>query len=172
MAQLLGFGTGTVNFFGRYAWMGAGEGGIHAVAWTEPEEPQAALGSHLHQLAYPDNFQKHLAARGELQIAYEHEATDLRDLTLRGEFLYTANGRGGFRVFDVANIDNKGFSERFTSSPPARTSTSPRPPGCSSSPSPTRRSRGWSAATWAISCAIRAPWPCSSNTGSSPTRRG
>lgn len=117
MAQLLGFGTGTVNFFGRYVWMGAGEGGIHAVAWTEQEEPQAALGSHLHKLAYPDNFQRHFAAKGKLKLAYEHEATDLRDLTLRGEFLYTANGRGGFRVFDVANIDNKGFSERFTSSP-------------------------------------------------------
>ena len=117
MAQLLGFGTGTVNFFGRYAWLGAGTGGVHAVVWTEQEEPQAALGSHLHRLAYPDNFQRHLAAGGELRTAYEHEAADLRDLTLRGEFLYTANGRGGFRVFDVANIDNKGFSERFNTSP-------------------------------------------------------
>ena len=26
MAQLLGFGTGTVNFFGRYAYVGAGQG--------------------------------------------------------------------------------------------------------------------------------------------------
>ena len=31
MTQLLGFGTGTVNFFGRYAWVGAGKEGIRAV---------------------------------------------------------------------------------------------------------------------------------------------
>ncbi len=43
MASLLGFGTGTVNFFGRYAWVG-GESAIHGVIWTEPDEPQAAIG--------------------------------------------------------------------------------------------------------------------------------
>ena len=48
---------------------------------------------------------------------YEHAATDCRDLTQRGEFVYTANGKGGFRMFDIANIDNKAFSERFDSSP-------------------------------------------------------
>jgi hypothetical protein len=59
MAQLLGFGTGTVNFFGRYAYVGEGHEGLHAVVWTEPEEPQAAIGSHLHKIAYPDNYRKH-----------------------------------------------------------------------------------------------------------------
>ena len=38
-------------------------------------------------------------------------------LQLRGEYLYTANGAGGLRVFDVANIDNKGFSERIITAP-------------------------------------------------------
>jgi hypothetical protein len=41
----------------------------------------------------------------------------VQDLTLRGEYLYTANGADGFEVFDVANIDQKGFSERMVSSP-------------------------------------------------------
>jgi hypothetical protein len=36
---------------------------------------------------------------------------------LRGEYLYTANGEDGFEVFDVANIDQKGFSERIVSAP-------------------------------------------------------
>src|SRR3984885_8718017 len=40
MTQLLGFGTGTVNFFGRYAYLGAGSGGIYGVVWTEQDEPQ------------------------------------------------------------------------------------------------------------------------------------
>src|SRR5262249_19533841 len=35
----------------------------------------------------------------------------------RGEFLYAACGEGGLRVFDIANIDNKAFSERITTAP-------------------------------------------------------
>ncbi len=36
---------------------------------------------------------------------------------MRGEYLYTANGPDGFEVFDVANIDQKGFSERIVTAP-------------------------------------------------------
>jgi hypothetical protein len=118
MAQLLGFGTGSVNFFGRYAWVGAGHGGLYGVVWTEPDEPQAALGSHLQKLAYPENFRKHNEEnQGELKEAFHHHAREILDLTLRGEYLYTANGADGFEVFDVANIDQKGFSERIVSAP-------------------------------------------------------
>ena len=118
MAQLLGFGTGTVNFFGRFAYVGEGRGGLDAVVWTEPEEPQAAYGSHLQRLAYPDDYQKHVVENhGELKETYHHEADNILDLQLRGEYLYTANGADGFRVFDVADIDNKGFSERITTAP-------------------------------------------------------
>ena len=118
MASLLGFGTGTVNFFGRYAYVGAGRDGLYGVVWTEAGEPQAALGSHLHKLAYPDNYRKHTEAnQGELKEAHHHHAREILDLTLRGEYLYTANGSDGFEVFDVANIDNKGFSERIVTAP-------------------------------------------------------
>ena len=34
---------------------------------------------------------------------------EVLSIQLRGEYLYAANGRGGFRAYDVANIDNKGF---------------------------------------------------------------
>jgi hypothetical protein len=117
MTQLLGFGTGTVNFFGRYAYVGEGREGLHAVIWTEPDEPQAAIGSHLHKIAYPDNYRKHLEAGSILKEAHEHSGHDIQDIVLRGEYLYTANGPGGFEVFDVANIDQKGFSERIVSAP-------------------------------------------------------
>ncbi|MDB6123177.1 MAG: hypothetical protein JWQ71_2170 [Pedosphaera sp.] len=118
MTQLLGFGNGTVNFFGRYAYVAEGKKGFDAVVWTEQEEPQAALGSHLHKLAYPDNFKKHVELnQGKLKEAYHHHGKETLDLTLRGEYLYTANGEDGFEVFDVANIDQKGFSERIVSSP-------------------------------------------------------
>ncbi|MDP9253426.1 MAG: hypothetical protein M3O66_00555, partial [Verrucomicrobiota bacterium] len=117
IAQLLGFGTGAVNFFGRYAYVGEGRGGFHAVVWTEADEPQAAIGSHLHRLAYPANYAQHLARGAQLQEAYEHSGKDIQDIVLRGEYLYTANGPGGFEVCDVANIDQKGFSERMVTSP-------------------------------------------------------
>ena len=117
MTSLLGFGTGTVNFFGRYAYVGEGHHGFHGVVWTEPDEPQAAIGSHLHSIAYPANYKKHVDAGALLTEAYEHSGHDIQDIVLRGEYLYTANGPGGFEVFDVANIDQKGFSERIVSSP-------------------------------------------------------
>ena len=118
MAQLLGFGTGTVNFFGRYAYVGEGKGGLDAVVWTEQDEPQAAIGSHLQKLAYPDNYKKHVEENhGELKEAEHKEANEILDLQLRGEYLYTANGADGFEVFDVANIDQKDFSERISNAP-------------------------------------------------------
>ncbi len=125
ITSLLGFGTGTVNFFGRYAWVGAGKDGFYGVVWTEQEEPQAAIGSHLQKLAYPDNHQRHYDKnKGVLpekqdghDLVHHHHAKEILDLTLRGEYLYTANGADGFEVFDVANIDNKGFSERIVTSP-------------------------------------------------------
>ncbi|MBI4662953.1 MAG: hypothetical protein HY735_29440 [Verrucomicrobia bacterium] len=118
MAQLLGFGTGTVNFFGRYAYVGAGREGLYGIVWTEQDEPQAALGSHLHALAYPENYRRHVEAnQGLLKEGHHHHGKEILDLTLRGEYLYTANGPDGFEVFDVANIDQKGFSERIVSSP-------------------------------------------------------
>jgi len=36
---------------------------------------------------------------------------------VRGEYLYAAMGKGGFRIFDVANIDNKNFSEKMNTAP-------------------------------------------------------
>src|SRR5437016_9065642 len=117
MTQLLGFGTGTVNFFGRYTYVGEGREGLHAVVWTEADEPQAAIGSHLHSIAYPANYAQHLARGAQLSEAYEHSGKDIQDIVLRGEYLYTANGPGGFEVFDVANVDQKAFSERIVTSP-------------------------------------------------------
>ncbi|HEY2104070.1 MAG TPA: hypothetical protein VGH08_12560 [Chthoniobacterales bacterium] len=117
IAQLLGFGTGSVNFFGRYVYVGCGREGFNAVVWTEPDEPQAVIGSHLQQLAYPSDYAKHLANGSRLTEAYEHSGHDIQDIVLRGEYVYTANGAGGFEVFDVANIDQKGFSERLVSAP-------------------------------------------------------
>jgi hypothetical protein len=119
MTQLLGFGTGTVNFFGRYSYVGTDDHGLHGIAWTERTEPQAAIGSHLHRIAYPSNYKDHLTNNSILKTAYHHEAKGggVLDLQARGEYLYAALGKNGFGVFDIANIDNKNFSERIISTP-------------------------------------------------------
>jgi hypothetical protein len=71
----------------------------------------------LHELAYPDFAKQHTEQRrGQLGEAYHHDGTVL-DLQLRGEYLYAACGPKGFIAYDVANIDNKGFSERIITAP-------------------------------------------------------
>jgi len=130
MAQLLMQGTNYVNFMGRYCWLAAGEHGLNAVEVTELEAPQAVIGSTLHELAFPDFFHKHLARGRNLVHAHEHPGKDISDNVLhpfrktevlavqnRGEYLYAACGEGGLRVFDIAFIDDKGFSERITTAP-------------------------------------------------------
>lgn len=130
MAQLLMQGTNYLNFIGRYCWVAAGEHGLHAVEVTERDEPQAVFGSHLHRLAFPDKYAKHVQNHSELEHEHEHPGYDVSDKVLhprmkveilnsqlRGEFLYAACGAGGVRVFDVAFIDHKGFSERIVTAP-------------------------------------------------------
>jgi hypothetical protein len=130
MAQLLMQGTNYVNFVGRFCYVAAGEHGFHAVEVTERDEPQAVIGSTLHKDAYPDYFKKHLEHECELQHAHEHPGKDIAEqllhplkknhiqsLLARGEYLYAACGKGGLRVFDIAFIDDKGFSERITTAP-------------------------------------------------------
>src|SRR5262249_33623458 len=130
MAQLMMHGTGYVNFIGRYSWVAAGEHGLHAVVVTEQEEPQAVIGSHLHKLAFPDNYARHEKRHHKLEHAHEHPGIDIGDhlrhpckkpeilqVQNRGEYLYAACGEGGLRVFDIAFIDNKSFSERITTAP-------------------------------------------------------
>jgi hypothetical protein len=120
-------GTNLVNFFGRYVYVAEEAEGLEAVAVTERAEPQAVIGSHLHELAYPEAFTEHRKARNRLKQAYRHPGKDvlsppgkmseILNVQLRGEYLYAACGEGGLRVYDVAQIDNKGFSERIITAP-------------------------------------------------------
>lgn len=116
IAQLFLQGTNFVNFMGKYAYVASSGGGITAVQVTEGDEPQAVIGSYLHSLAFPDYYKSHLNNKKTLQTTYSHGGTVLR-AELRGEYLYAACGDDGFRVYDVANIDNKGYSERIVTAP-------------------------------------------------------
>lgn len=120
MAQTLMQGTNFVNFMGRYAYVAA-EDALEVVAVTEHSEPQAVYGSTLHKLAYPDNYKEFVAGGSKLSEIYEHVGNpEVLQVQLRGEYAYVAAGEGGLRVYDVAQIDQKGFSERITTAPVSR----------------------------------------------------
>lgn len=140
MAQLLLLGTNYVNFVGLHAWTGL-EGGMEAVRVTEWNEPQAVIGSYLQKYAYPDYYRLHVErnhselknwVRGKtLNNRLSGETDPLETfrnpvhgtggrvgcLQLRGEYVYVAEGKGGFRVYDVASVANKGFSQPIISAP-------------------------------------------------------
>ncbi len=116
LAQVLLLGTNTVNFMGRFAYVGT-ESGFEAVKVTETDEPQAVIGSYLQSLAYADNYKNHVKNKRRLTEAHHHHGGEVGCLQLRGEYLYAAEGEEGFRAYDVANVDNKGFSERLVTAP-------------------------------------------------------
>jgi hypothetical protein len=140
MAQLMLLGTNTVNFVGLHAWAGL-ESGFEAVRVTEWDEPQAVIGSYLQKYAYPDWYKLHVDkndrelinwTRGRIidgKLSGERDHTDMfRNvvqgtsdrvgcLQLRGEYMYVAGGKGGFRAYDVASIGNKGVSEPIVTAP-------------------------------------------------------
>ena len=117
MAQIMIQGTNFLNYLGREAWIATGKDGLEAVPFAELNEPEAVYGSELHELAYPDNYKKFVDRKRELREIYEHPGKEVLDLLARGEYLYAAMGKGGLRVYDIANIENKDFSERVVTAP-------------------------------------------------------
>lgn len=117
LAQVMLQGTNFVNFMGRYIYVAATDA-LEAVAVTEHTEPQAVYGSNLHKLAYKDNYEKFVREGRELEEVYENKGRpEVLQVQVRGEYAYVAAGKGGLRVYDVAQIDHKGFSERIVTAP-------------------------------------------------------
>ncbi len=140
MAQLMLLGTNFVNFVGMNAWTGL-DGGFEAIRVTEWDEPQAVIGSYLQKYAYPDYYRQHVERNGRELKEWTRGVTFDKHLSgetnhneqfrnvvqgtkgrvgclqLRGEYMFVAEGKGGFRAYDVASIANKGFSEPIVSAP-------------------------------------------------------
>jgi len=140
MSQLLLLGTNFMNFVGMHAWVGL-DHGIEAVRVTEWNEPQAVFGSYLQKYAYPDYYKQHVErnhrelvdwVRGKTFDKHLSGETDPAEqivnpthstggavncLQLRGEYMFVAEGKGGFRVYDVASIANKDISEKIITAP-------------------------------------------------------
>jgi hypothetical protein len=131
MAQLLLQGTNFVNFVGLHAFVGL-DGGFQATRVTEWDEPQAVIGSYLQRFAYPDWWRLHVDRNKRELVSWTRGGQGSREqfanvfqgtggavgcLQQRGEYMFVAEGKGGFRVYDVANIGNKGVSERIVTAP-------------------------------------------------------
>jgi hypothetical protein len=140
MSQLMLLGTNFVNFVGLNVWSGL-EDGFQATRVTEWDEPQAVIGSYLQKYAYPDYWDLHVNRNGrelknwvrgktfdkkgsgetraleEFANIVQGTSGQVNCLQQRGEYMFVAEGRGGFRVYDVASIGNKGFSERIVGAP-------------------------------------------------------
>ncbi len=116
LSQVFLLGANYVNFMGYHAYVGR-ENGFQAIRVTEWEEPQALIGSNLQRLAFPDHFKAHMDRDRELAVKQTNLGSGVRSLQLRGEYLFAALGKGGFRAFDVANVANKDFSEKMVTQP-------------------------------------------------------
>jgi hypothetical protein len=120
LAQTMLQGTNFVNFMGRYIYVAA-EHSLEVVPVTEHTEPQAVIGSSLHRLAYPRNYESFVKGGRRLKNFFEHVGNpEVLQVQVRGEYAYVAAGEGGLRVYDIAQIDHKGFSERITTAPVSR----------------------------------------------------
>ncbi len=140
LAQLTLQGTNFINFVGMHAFFGL-DHAVEAVRVTEFGEPQAVFGSYLHRYAYPDFWKLHVEQnkrelinwnRGrifdrkfsgetnpteEIRNITQGASGEVRCIQNRGEYLYVAEGKGGFVAYDIANLSNKGVSERIVKSP-------------------------------------------------------
>jgi hypothetical protein len=111
MSALLGMGTNAANFIGEYAYVALGKHGIEAVHVTEGAEPQPVIGSSFHRVLHPESYQRFLARNRRLEVGYGAPSSDALDIQARGEFVFVADGPGGLRVFDRANIANKSVAQ-------------------------------------------------------------
>ena len=117
LAGVLGFGTNALNFMGDYVYVATGSAGLQAIRVAEGYEPKPVIGSRLHSAAYPKDFAGFVARGRRLSESHRAGSTSARSVVRRGEFLFVADGPGGLRVFDIAQIANKSVAQRINPAP-------------------------------------------------------
>src|SRR5581483_620648 len=117
MAGVTMLGTNQVNFMGKYIYMAEGKGGLSATRVTEDDQPEAVFGSHLHKIAYPDDYKEFVANKGLLSESHSHRTYESNQVQMYSEYLLSAAGKHGFIVYDIANVANKDFSQRIVTAP-------------------------------------------------------
>ncbi|MBI2194611.1 MAG: hypothetical protein HYU36_21740 [Planctomycetes bacterium] len=117
IGQLLGLGTNGYNFVGKYAFVAADTAGVAAVEVAEGLAVEPVIGSQLHSVIFPESYQSHVESNRILENAYKHNTKSARKVQRYGEYLFVADGPGGVRVFDIANVANKNFAQRLIEEP-------------------------------------------------------
>ena len=114
IASALGFGVNALNFIGEYEYVAEQGRAVTAVKVTDGYEPQPVIGSSFQKQLDPAAYQAFVAKGRKLGTSYSRRAPNVRSLTVRGEYMLTAEGSSGFKVYDIANINNKAFAQRIT----------------------------------------------------------
>ncbi|MGH9863384.1 MAG: hypothetical protein ACRD35_08170, partial [Candidatus Acidiferrales bacterium] len=113
IASLLGFGINALNFIGTYAWVADRGHGVTAVEVTEGREPQPVIGSIFHRVLHPQSFEAFVKGGRKLKTGYTRRAPRVHAVAARGEYLLAAEGSEGFKLYDIANINNKAVAQRI-----------------------------------------------------------
>lgn len=116
LATRFNLGVHASDFVGTYAHL-ATTSGVTAVRVTDGWEPQPVIGSDFQAMTMPTEHAAHEAAGRELTETHTHAGKATQFVQARGEYLFTADGPGGFRVLDIANIANKDVAQRIVSAP-------------------------------------------------------
>jgi hypothetical protein len=116
LATRFNLGVHASDFVGTYVHL-ATTNSVTAVRVTDGWEPQPVIGSDFHRTTFPAEHAAHERNGSVLTEAHTHTAKATRTVQARGEYLFTADGPGGFRVLDIANIANKDVAQRIVSAP-------------------------------------------------------
>jgi len=113
VASSLGFGVNALNFLGEFAFIAENGHSITAVKVTEGDEPQPVIGSSFDKILYPESYAKFEQGGRKLTLAHRRLAPKIVGLAVRGEYVISAEGSAGFKLYDIANINNKQFAQRI-----------------------------------------------------------
>lgn len=113
IATLLGFGVNAFTFFGQYSFIADRGHGVTGIQVTEGREPQPVIGSNFHRVLHPQSYDKFEKDGRRLRTAYSRRAPGVLAVTYRGEYLLSAEGADGFKLYDIANINNKAVAQRI-----------------------------------------------------------
>jgi hypothetical protein len=113
LAGVLGMGANGANMTGDFVYVANGAGGVQGIRVAEGYEPRPVIGSWLHQQAYPNDYKKFVDGGRKLGEAHSAMGNNVRSIVRRGEFLFAADGPGGFRVYDIFAIGNKAVAQKI-----------------------------------------------------------
>ena len=103
---------------GRYVAVAADDA-LEVVVATERSEPQRCWAARNNNCLSRQLRKLHEEQTRVKDLLRAHRNPRVLQVQLRGEYAY-GRGEGGLRVYDVAQIDQKGFSERIVTAPVSR----------------------------------------------------